>query len=150
MYRTDLVLKADPRPTMWVVYEPLVWYDPIFGTVVTPVGATTNLASTGVLRAMPSFDPDGLSRRPAVSHDFAYSRGFGWTKEQADLFLKAALIAEGASLELAEMYYQGVHLFGQPYWDAAAGTLATTDFDTHEHYEQWLAMQPIATVIVKG
>jgi hypothetical protein len=140
VFLTRVILADDPVPGMWVVYAPLVWDDAVFGRVTVPTGFRTDLASTPhFMRCSQEFDPTGVSRRAAAVHDFAYARGLGWSKDQCDLFLRAALLAEGATPELAEMYYQGVRLFGQAAWDADAGAIATRDFDTPQHFAEWLA-----------
>jgi hypothetical protein len=138
MFLTPLVLQAHKTPGLWIIYNDLIWDDPVFGRVVIPAKFITDLASTPQFtRVSPDFDPTGISRRAAAGHDFAYARGLGWTKEKSDQFLRAALLAEGASVELAEMFYQAVHLFGGSSWAGDAGLLETTDFVTVADYQAW-------------
>jgi hypothetical protein len=148
VFLTPLVLQAHKTPGLWIIYNDLVWEDPVFGRVVVPAKFITDLASTpNFMHVSPEFDPVGISRRPAAVHDFAYARGLGWTKEKSDQFLRASLIMEGASVELAEMFYQGVHLFGASSWAGDAGLLETADFVTPADYQAWWAGQ-MAPIIV--
>lgn len=130
-----------------MIWQECVWHDSVFGTVVLPRGFLTDLASTPqFLRASPSFDPTGLSRRPAAFHDGAYARLFGWDKDKADQFLRAALLVDGMSPMLADWYFDAVHDFGQSHWDGDAGDLQATDFDTPLHHQQWVASQMTSSV----
>ena len=139
MFLTDLILKPDPQPRLWVLVQDLVWEDDIFGRLTVPCGFRTDLASVPpVVRDIPNLDPNGLSRRPAAMHDWLYAwRGIG--KDNADLFLRQALLAEGATAQTAELFYDGVHDFGQSAWDSDAGALQTRDFDTQDHFTEWRA-----------
>jgi len=145
VFLSQLVLMTDPEPHVWVVWENCVWEDAVFGRITLPIGFKTDLASTPqFVRASAQFDPTGLSRLPAAFHDGAYARLWGWTKDKADLFLRAALIVQGATPEVAEMYYQAVNLFGAQAWADDAGALQTRDFDTVAHYQAWAASQTAA------
>lgn len=126
MFLTDLELIAEPQPDIWRVGAPLVWCDPTFGRLEAPVGFKTDLASIPrALRNLPFLDPDGQSRRPAVIHDWLYDtcggRRFG--KPFADAFLRAALLAEGASKPTAWAFYTAVHCFGGGPWKDAGTNL---------------------------
>ncbi|HEY6927438.1 MAG TPA: DUF1353 domain-containing protein [Steroidobacteraceae bacterium] len=123
----------DPQPDMWVVTSPLIWQDAKYGRLVVPMGFRTDLASTPL-----HLGSTGVSRRPAAMHDWLYaerSRGKAW----ADLFLRDALLAEGASQFIAEEFYYGVHLAGDHAWASDEGALESRDFDTPEHYALWRA-----------
>jgi hypothetical protein len=142
LFRTPLILATDPEPGMWIIWQECVWEDPMFGRITLPIGFRTDLASTPqFMRASAEFDPTGVSRLPAAFHDGAYARLWGWTKDKADLFLRSALIVAGAKPELAEMYYQGVNLFGAASWLSDEGALEARDFDTQAHYEAWVSTQ---------
>lgn len=120
MFVSQLVLTADPIPDFWVVGPPLIWQDKIYGHIEVPAGTRTDLASIPrALRNLPFLDPDGQSRRPAVVHDYLYGSAFGHRlgKSFADDFLRAALLAEGASPGTARAFYWAVHLFGGGPWD---------------------------------
>jgi hypothetical protein len=145
MFLGPLILAVDPQPGMWIIWQDCIWEDAVFGRAVLPVGFRTDLASTPqFMRSSAEFDPTGISRLPSAFHDGAYARLWGWTKDKADLFLRAALTVAGASPELAEMYYQGVRLFGADSWAADDGALKTRDFDTPQHYQDWLTtVKPI-------
>lgn len=158
MFKTQVALKQRPKPVItaqglfgdplvvqagapdfWYVTTTLIWTDDVFGTLSCPVGFRTDLASIPrPLRTLPFLDPNGLSRRPAVMHDWLYAwRVLG--KAKADQFLRAALIAEGASRATAACFYYAVDLFGDHAWDSDAGALTTVDFETAELYGAWKA-----------
>jgi Protein of unknown function (DUF1353) len=137
MFLTPLILEADPQPEIWIVMAPLVWQGE-FGPITVPVGFRTDLASIPVsFRKLQQFDANGISRRPAVLHDWGYAwRGIG--KDNADELLRLSLLAEGATEFVAQTFYLGVHVFGQAAWDDAAEALEARDFDTNEHYQNWV------------
>lgn len=147
MFQTPLVLGIGNLPRIWTVWQDGVWQDETYGRVVLPRGFLTDLASTPqFLRAFSEFDPTGISRRPAGWHDAGYARMFGWDKDKCDRFLRDAMLAEGAHPDVAERFYQGVHLFGQNSWDADAGEIAGSDFDNLEHFLAWKATQVPASL----
>lgn len=139
MFQSELCLRADPVPDLWCVDQPLIWSDPVYGTLTVPVGFRTDLASIPrPLRWAPFLDPNGRSRRAAAMHDWLYA----WrTKKKsfADLFLHDALLAEGASAATANTFYYAVHWFGGIAWKNDAGALESRDFDTAQHYTLWRA-----------
>lgn len=138
LFGDPLVLQAG-APDFWYVSTALIWVDDEFGTLTCPVGFRTDLASIPrALRAVPFLDPNGLSRRPAVMHDWLYAwRVLG--KAKADAFLRAALIAEGASKATAATFYYAVDIFGGGAWDSDAGALTTVDFEPGGFYAAWKA-----------
>lgn len=138
LFGDSLVVQA-AKPDYWYVTASLTWTDDVFGTLTCPVGFRTDFASIPrALRALPFLDPNGLSRRPAVMHDWLYAwRVLG--KAKADQFLRAALIAEGASKATASAFYYAVDLFGGHAWDSDAGALSTVDFETSDLYAAWKA-----------
>ena len=151
MFLTPLVL-ATAEPGFWVIWQDALWQGSVYGKVVLPCGYRTDLASTPhFLRVSVEFDPTGISRKPAAFHDGAYSGLWGWGKDKCDQFLRAAMLAEGADANLAEMYYQGVHLGGQAAWEASVTGIHQSDFDTVTHFEQWRAtLNPTFSTTVPG
>jgi hypothetical protein len=139
VFQTDLDLRATTAPDIWALAAPLVWEDAIFGRLEVPVGFLTDLASIPrALRSLPFLDPNGVSRRPAAGHDWLYAAGRRFGKPFADSFLRASLLAEGASPATAWAFYQGVHLFGGPAWRSDERILGFPgDFDTIAHYTSW-------------
>lgn len=120
MFLSDLALIAEPRPDYWRLEAPLIWSDPIHGRLMAPAGFETDLASIPRLfRNLPSFDPNGPSRRPAVMHDWLYSSRAGYRlgRDFADDFLRAALLAEGAGVWTVRAFYLAVRIGGAPHWE---------------------------------
>lgn len=142
MFTNTLILETY-KPDLWIIDAPLTWVDPTFGTLEVPLGFITDLASIPrALRGLPDFDPNGVSRRPAAMHDWLYA----WRKpgkDFADSFLRAALLAEGASDLDACAFYDAVHFFGSQAWGADARVLDDVglegSFDTAEHFQAWMA-----------
>jgi hypothetical protein len=120
MFLTRLELADEARADYWRVVSPLIWTDPIYGRLVVPAGFETDLASIPRLfRNLPAFDPNGASRRPAVVHDWLYSSkaGYRYGRDFADSFLRASLLAEGASPLTAAAFYYAVRVGGRSHWD---------------------------------
>lgn len=113
MFLSPLLVEADARPDWWIVRAPLVWSCGTFGRIVVPVGFPTDLASIPrMLRDWEDFDPCGLSRRPAVLHDWCYAKASKQPKHLADQLFRLALKAEGMSDAAAYAHYTAVHKFG--------------------------------------
>lgn len=148
MFLSHVLVEDDPEPGYWIHRAPLIWDDAIFGHIVVPVGFRTDFASyPGVLRGLPCFNVNGKSRRPAAVHDWMYAaeRTNGRvSKLRADMFLKAALLAEGVNEICAQATYSGVHWCGGPSWAGDEGALHSRDFDTVANYKAWLASVPVA------
>jgi hypothetical protein len=133
MFLTRLLLSDDPMPDIWVFKAPLIWQDSKYGHLEVPIGFRTDLASTPL-----HIGTNGLSRRPAGMHDALYRLMRAKGKDLADEFLRDAMLAEGASRELAEMYYLGVRtVFGDRAWAGDGRPVTVTDFDTPENYATW-------------
>jgi Protein of unknown function (DUF1353) len=66
-------------------------------------------------QGLPGFAPTGLSRRPAVLHDWLYANG-DRPRMEADRLLYAALRAEGVHEPIARIYYRAVRLGGGGAW----------------------------------
>lgn len=119
MFLSKLILEADPRPDWWRVHAPLVWSCATFGQIVVPVGFQTDLASIPrMLRDWEDFDPCGISRRPAVLHDWCYSKASKRPKHEADQLFRMALKAEGMSDTAAFAHYAAVDKFGSSSYNA--------------------------------
>lgn len=132
MFRTPLILKADPVPNQWVVVEPLVWCDDKYGTHVAPAGFRTDLAST------PGHaDDNGPSRRPSVIHDAFYNLAQRLGRDYCDAFLRDAILAEGGGRMRAQTYYYAVRWFGGIAWRAAGKEPAASHFETAAAYNLW-------------
>lgn len=116
MFRSSLLLEVAPtRPGFWIVRgRGLVWAtrDDLLDGIMVPDGFVTDLASVPrFLRDRRAFDVNGLSRRPAVLHDYLYATGMGG-KDFADDVFYAALRAEGVGKANAWAFYKAVAWFG--------------------------------------
>ena len=132
MFLTRLTLRDDPTPCFWVVAEPLVWSDPVYGRIEVPVGFRTDLASTPF-----HIDDTGPSRRPAAVHDALYKLGRERGKDWADRFLRDAILAEGGGYARAQTYYWAVHWFGKSAWQQDNSPPALADFDCLSNFRAW-------------
>lgn len=116
MFRNHALLEVTDEPGRWILRRPLIWDilptgDGQLGIVV-PEGFETDLASVPrFLRDRKAFDVNGLSREPAILHDYLYATGRG-CKEFADLTFYQALISVGVSRWNAWAFYQAVNWFG--------------------------------------
>lgn len=139
----DIIAIAD-RPGLWRLGAPLVWGS-LDGLITVPKGFITDLASIPyALRFAPRLDPNGLSRRPAVVHDWLYSTGGGHRgKAYADDTLKAALIAEGAGAEVAQIYYDAVHWFGESSYLGDHAKLTQANFYTPDDFRAWVGVDSL-------
>lgn len=139
MFLTELVLLDLPRPDFWAVRADLVWQDKT-ERITVPKGFETDLASIPVaLRSL--MDRNGVSRRPAVLHDFLYGSHVV-TRARADALLRRALLAEGESAFAAWVYWAGVRLGGAaPYAESPHG-LTAREFMTQSEYEAAMGARP--------
>jgi hypothetical protein len=151
MFKTELLLEG-LSADLWCLAAPLVWVSR-GETITVPAGVITDLASIPrVLRNLPLFDIDGISRRPSALHDWLYM-GERWRgKPYADWALYDALLCEGMSTTGALAYYYGVHWFAAPAWrsDGARRPFATSDYQLDQDdfispatYEAWVAARPM-------
>lgn len=111
MFTTPLRLEAT-RPGHWVLLNDLIWDGE--ERIVVPAGTSTDLASIprplrGILQQ------NGVSRRPAVLHDYLYSSR-SVTRAQADAIFRQALAAEGMGGLGRFTYWAGVRLGGRFAW----------------------------------
>lgn len=106
------------KPNEWALVRPLVYEAKgLSAPLVVPVRFITDLASVpGVLRALPGFNPNGLSREPAILHDYLYCAGRFPDRGAADYFFYEALLSVGVSKPVAYMHYLGVRAGGWRYW----------------------------------
>lgn len=100
---------------MWIVRAPLIWATEK-ETITVPAGFETDLASIPrMVQGVPGFAPTGLSRRPAVLHDYLYASG-DRPRMEADRLLYEALRAELVPEPIARTFYRAVRLFGERPW----------------------------------
>lgn len=150
MFLGPLILEALPNPDYWAVRAPLVWCDALYGRIEVPPGFVTDLASIPrALRNLPSFDPNGLSRRPAVVHDWLYATQT-LTKPTADGFLHDAMLLEGCSQSDAQAFYDAVHWFGQAAWDDDLKRGVAASFSALAEYQVWLAANSISRTVAQS
>lgn len=136
MFQTELVLRETPRDDFWSVVFPLIWFDGV-NLITVPVGALTDLASIPrIFRNLPMLDPDGVSRAPAVLHDWLY-RTHQLSKAQADETLRLAIIARGGNAFDARAYWLGVKIGGSSSYTCHPDGVAASDFDTQANYDAW-------------
>ena len=140
-------------PGEYRLMEPLSFFDGLRTTYLVEKGFITDFASIPrLLRALPSFDPSGVSREPAILHDRLYC-GHGrigatvyqpaseddeqpWvsvnkvlTRAEADALFHRALLAVGMSPLAAWFHYLGVRMGGWIYWTDRAEGLESSDFN---------------------
>lgn len=100
---------------MWIVRAPLIWATEK-ETITVPAGFETDLASIPrMVRGVPGFAPTGLSRRPAVLHDYLYASG-DRSRRAADVLFYYALRAETVPEPIARIYFRAVRLGGAGAW----------------------------------
>lgn len=117
MFLSELIVQADRRPDFWIVRAPLIWAAEK-RTLTVPDGFLTDLASVPrMAQGMPGFEPTGLSRRPAVLHDWLYATAT-LPRMEADEVFYLALRAEGVHELTARTYYRAVRVFGSGPWNA--------------------------------
>lgn len=132
MFLTPLVLQADTAPDRWILVQPLVWQDSVYGRMEAPVGFISDLASTPF-----HVDDNGPSRRPAAMHDALYRLGRERGKDWADHFLRDAILAEGGGRMRAQTYYLGVHWFGARAWAQDGLPVTAAEFDSLANFRAW-------------
>jgi hypothetical protein len=117
MFLSELIVQADRRPEFWILRAPLIWAGEK-ETVTVPSGFETDLASIPrMAQGIPGFEPTGLSRRPAVLHDYLYASG-DLPRMAADELFYRALLAEKVHAPIARTYYRAVRVFGRGPWEA--------------------------------
>jgi hypothetical protein len=122
---TTLDLRAF-KPDEWVLLRPLIYVGQDDKHYVAPRGFITDLASIPrLLRAL--FDINGLSRAPAVLHDFLYCIHYT-TRAEADALLLEALEAAGVGWATRWSMYLGVRSGGWMYWNKRGDGINHADF----------------------
>lgn len=103
-----------PQPNLWAVVQPLM-YKTFGDTITVPRGFVTDLASIPrVLRAV--FNVNGLSRAPAVLHDYLYcSQRF--SRDVCDEMFLDALESRGVGWWTRYAMYWGVRAGGWIYYN---------------------------------
>jgi hypothetical protein len=134
-FLSPLVCQAHTEPDEWVVYYPLRFaMDPdTYWTV--PRGFITDLASIPwALRRLKAFSPNGRSRKAAVLHDYLYATNWLPRKECDEVFYQA-LLAEGVSVAMAQLYYLGVRAGGgRHYARRSDGLIDDYDFVPDDYW----------------
>ena len=111
MFVTPLQLEAT-LPGRWKLIHDLVWEGG--QRIVVPAGFETDLASIPrLLRGI--LHQNGLSRAPAVLHDFLYATQI-MTRSEADGVFREALEAEGMGWLGRFLYWSGVRVGGWVAW----------------------------------
>ena len=118
-FQNYLDLREAHPPDEWILLTPLV-YVTVAGEMITvPRGFITDLASIPqALRGV--IDTNGVSRSPAVLHDYLYCIQ-DRPREQCDDLMIEALRSRGASRLECDVIYFGIRLGGSVGWDNRAG-----------------------------
>lgn len=112
MFTTPLDLRAQ-LPGRWELLRELIWHSDT-ERIVVPAGFVTDLASIPrLLRGI--LHQNGLSRAPAVLHDFLYATQI-MTRAEADAVFREALKAEGMGWLGRFLYWGGVRVGGWVAW----------------------------------
>ena len=131
MFVTRLILSVF-NVDEWVVESPLVWYSLTDGRREVPTGFITDLASIPPpLRVV--LDVNGKSRKGAVLHDWLYCSQI-LPRVEADKLFYDALVSEGMSRALANVYWLGVRAGGWSHYKKCGG-IAINDFVSKEAFE---------------
>lgn len=141
MFKTHAVA-VDYKPNEWVLVQPLVWEADARYTV--PARFITDLASVPpALRALSGFNPTGLSRRPAILHDYLYCSGVTGSRKAADRVFYEALLSVGVSRTVARLHWLGVRVGGAGYWAkrcADDGTMEREDYVSEQELAELTGM----------
>jgi hypothetical protein len=122
------------KPDEWVLLLALIYMAKNGTRYVAPRGFITDLASIPrLLRAL--FDINGLSRAPAVLHDFLYCMHYT-TRAEADALLLEALEAVGVGWATRWSMYLGVRSGGWMYWNKRGDGISHDDFVQDEDLDE--------------
>lgn len=137
MFLSRLELTERNSPDIWAVAAPLVWAD--WGRrVVVPVGFKTDLASIPrILRNIPNLDINGLSRSPAVLHDWLYRTHETGSRAKADRLFREALRSRGVGKWSAWVFWAGVRIGGRGPWNKSPYGPKPYDFASPGTYQDW-------------
>jgi len=131
-FLTPLDLRAY-KPHEWVLLLALIYMTKGGTRYIVPRGFITDLASIPrLLRAL--FDINGLSRAPAVLHDFLYCIHYT-TRAEADALFLEALEAAGVGWATRWSMYLGVRSGGWIYWRKRGDGLTQEDFLDDDDFE---------------
>lgn len=99
----------------WYLLEDFIYNSDIIGRVVVPAMFITDFGS--IPREFWDFLPPwGVYGPATIVHDYLYVYK-PYTKFQADIILREAMVALGVDHAISEIIYKGVELFGQRAWD---------------------------------
>lgn len=126
MFTTSLDLRAT-EPGEWELLAPLKWS--AAESITVPAGFITDLASLPRL-VRPVLDRNGMSRRPAVLHDWLYA-GQCLSRANADRLFLDAMAADGVGWAKRWSMYGAVRAAGWRYYKKCAAQLQCHQ-DRHE------------------
>lgn len=136
MFKTQLEVREGETPDIWALVAPLIWDDGI-RRVIVPAGFLTDLASVpGILKAIPALDINGLSRSPAVLHDWLY-RTHGYSRASSDKLFRQALASRGVGLIARRTFWAGVRIGGWRPWSHYPNGPQQSDFASVETFYAW-------------
>lgn len=124
-FLTPLDLRAY-KPGEWVVLLALIYMAKDGVRHIVPRGFVTDLASIPRL-FRDLFDVNGLSREPAVLHDFLYCIQYT-TRAEADALFLEALEAVGVGRAARYAMYLAVRSGGWMYWGKRDEGITQEDF----------------------
>jgi len=131
-FLTPLDLRAY-KPGEWVVLLALIYMAKSGVRHIVPRGFITDLASIpAFLRGL--FNVNGLSREPAVLHDFLYCIQYT-TRAEADALFLEALESAGVGWATRYSMYLAVRAGGWMYWGKRGDGITQEDFADLEHVE---------------
>lgn len=112
MFRTKLKVEKDSivNGVKWYRLKAPLLYDDF----IVPVGFKTDLATIPKQLTW-IFKPNGKYARASVLHDFLYDKKVVSRKE-ADIIFKEAMLKDGVSDLVADIFYVSVRLFGGRYY----------------------------------
>lgn len=114
-FLTYLDLREAEKVDEWIVLNPLIYETKTGMQIKVPKGFITDLASIPqALRSL--IDVNGISRSPAVIHDYLYCMQ-PFDRDECDKILVEALESRGASTLECDTFYAGVRLGGASHWD---------------------------------
>lgn len=131
-FLTPLDLRAD-EPGEWIVLLALIFVDKTDKRYTVPRGFITDLASIpAFLRGL--FNVNGLSREPAVLHDFLYCIQYT-TRAEADALFLEALASVGVGWAARHSMWLGVRAAGWLYWNDRYDGINQEDFVDSDYFD---------------
>jgi hypothetical protein len=113
-----------PGAQLYQLLRDFTYESTLLGSITVPKGLVTDFASIPRLARAYLDDDDPRILCPAIVHDWLYTKAghlFGkpaYTRQQADLVLREAMLACGARPTMAWVVYRSVRLFGGGHWKA--------------------------------